>query len=417
MDKKLIGRGSFSQVFLIKEKIDSNLFNFDEDYTYIVIKKINLGKLIEKYIGKHRAQQMIFREDANIKTISHQITPWQKNYMEQMQKKMDEDIDEISYYRDKLQKLIQSEVDLLYNIYHYNIIKMFNYSIDINEMKFEYILKFEYMNCGDLYKILKSNYEPFEKYRNEYNGFNNELSIYIIKNISNGLKFLHDLNIIHRDIKLHNILIHCSNPNKENLSYKDYKIKISDLGFACIHPDDDCPSLPDFLVLDLKNKWKKVCGTPYYIAPEIFRNFNEEFSYTKSCDLWSLGMTLYEMYFNVLPLTNINTINDIIKFYNNSMAQKCINDKITNVKGIDDSIRNVLKGCLTIDNKTRIKIDEVYNLVNNVENVIIYTSDENIINNIIISTDNGWRTNNILKQSYIEFDKKIIEPIESWVKL
>ena len=126
MNKKLIGRGSFSQVFLIKEKIDSNIFSFDEDYNYMVIKKIDLGKLIEKYIGKHKANKMSFRLDKEVNTISHQITPWQKNYMEHLENEKEDD--EIQYYKDKLQKLIQSEVDLLYNIYHYNVIKMFDYS-------------------------------------------------------------------------------------------------------------------------------------------------------------------------------------------------------------------------------------------------------------------------------------------------
>ena len=413
MNKKLIGRGSFSQVFLIKEKIDSNIFSFDEDYNYMVIKKIDLGKLIEKYIGKHKANKMSFRLDKEVNTISHQITPWQKNYMEHLEDQKEED--EIQYYKDKLQKLIQSEVDLLYNIYHYNVIKMFDYSININELKFEYILKFEYMNCGDLYKLLKGSYEPFDKYRNEYNGFNNELTLYIIKNVVSGLKFLHDLNIIHRDIKPHNILVHCTSTN-EFKTCKDYKIKISDLGFACIHPDDTSPNLPGFLVGDLKKKWKKVCGTPYYMAPEIITNINEDFNYTKSCDIWSLGLSLYEMYFNVLPLTNINNINDIIKFFKSPLAQNVVDSKIKNVKGINNCIKDLLFKSLKIEKGVRVTVDELYSLVNNMENMIIYNSEEDVINNIVISTDNSWRTNNILKQSYIEFDKKVIE-IESWVKL
>ncbi len=413
---KLIGRGSFSEVYLIKEKIsNNNLFTFDEEYTYIVLKKINLAKLIEKYIGKKKAKKMIFKEMTTVKTISHQITPWGKNYMDDLEEDSD---DEIIYYKDKLQKLIQSEVDLLYNIYHLNIIKMFDYSININEKQFEYILKFEYMNCGDLYKILKSNYEPFEKYRNEYNGFNNNLSMHIIKNIVDGLKFLHDLNIIHRDIKLHNILLHLdyNNLNGQAPSISNYKIKISDLGFGCMHPEDNNENLPDFLVKDLKDKWKKLCGTPYYMAPEIITNLNEEIKYTKKCDIWSLGMTIYEMYFNVLPLTNIHNINDIVKFFKNDFAQNSINSKIENVKGIDKNLKELLKKTICINDNLRSNVEDISNLImtkiNDHPNSI-----ENILNNIVESTDNNWRINNILKESYIELNFKNVIEMESWVKI
>jgi serine/threonine protein kinase len=414
---KLIGRGSFSEVYLIKEKIsNNNIFAFDEEYSHIVLKKINLGKLIEKYIGKHKAKKMIFKEITTVKTISHQFTPWGKNYMDELN---DNSEDEIIYYKDKLKKLIQSEVDLLYNIYHYNIIKMFDYSININEKQFEYILKFEYMNCGDLYKILKSNYEPFEKYRNEYNGFNNELSIHIIKNVTEGLKFLHSLDIIHRDIKLHNILLHLdyNNLNGQPPLISNYKIKISDLGFCCMHPEDKNENLPGFLIKDLKDKWKKLCGTPYYMAPEIITNLNEEIKYTKKCDVWSLGMSIYEMYFNVLPLTNINNINDIVKFFKNDFAQNSINSKIDNVKGINKNLRDLLKKTIYINDTLRCTIDEVEELITSKINQENTSSLENVLNNIVKSTDNGWRMNNILKESYIELNFKNVIEMESWVKI
>ena len=122
------------------------------------------------------------------------------------------------------------------------------------------------------------------------------------------------------------------------------------------------------------------------------------------------------MYFNVLPLTNINNINDIIKFFKSHLAQNVVDSKIKNVKGINNCIKDLLFKSLKIEKGVRVTVDELYSLVNNMENMIIYNSEEDVINNIVISTDNNWRTNNILKQSYIEFDKKVIE-IESWVKL
>ncbi len=82
-----------------------------------------------------------------------------------------------------------------------------------------------------------------------------------------GLKFLKDNNIIHRDLKLQNILL-----------AKDGTIKIADFGLAKI----------------LKNYGEStlsVCGTPTTIAPEIL----EKKGCTFSADVWSLGCIFYEL--------------------------------------------------------------------------------------------------------------------------
>ena len=81
-----------------------------------------------------------------------------------------------------------------------------------------------------------------------------------------GLKGLHKLNIIHRDIKSANILI-----NKDLNVFKlgDMNVsKISDNGMA-----------------------RTQAGTPYYASPEVWYDK----PYTSKCDIWSLGCVLYEM--------------------------------------------------------------------------------------------------------------------------
>lgn len=79
-----------------------------------------------------------------------------------------------------------------------------------------------------------------------------------------GLSHLHKLGIMHRDIKLDNLML--ASPNDIQ------SLKIIDLGFATQE----------------RNRLNR-CGTPGYIAPEIF----EIDSYTELCDIYSLGAVFH----------------------------------------------------------------------------------------------------------------------------
>jgi 5'-AMP-activated protein kinase catalytic alpha subunit len=69
-----------------------------------------------------------------------------------------------------------------------------------------------------------------------------------------GLDFIHSKNIVHRDIKLDNILIN-------RIEEEEFNVKIADFGLALFLPDgDESPKLHE------------KCGTPCYVAPEILRD-------------------------------------------------------------------------------------------------------------------------------------------------
>ena len=86
--------------------------------------------------------------------------------------------------------------------------------------------------------------------------------------------YLHNNNIVHRDIKLQNMLI----TDGEAIQFIDF-------GFSKKLNDDD-----EYL--------KEFCGTPNYIAPEILKR--EKYS-PKEADIWALGVSLFKLLTGKFP--------------------------------------------------------------------------------------------------------------------
>ena len=78
------------------------------------------------------------------------------------------------------------------------------------------------------------------------------------------LEYLHAMSIVHRDLKLENILV-----------AQDGALKLTDFGFA----------------KQIKYRSWTLCGTPEYLAPEIIL----EKGHGKAVDYWALGVLFYEM--------------------------------------------------------------------------------------------------------------------------
>lgn len=133
----------------------------------------------------------------------------------------------------------------------------------------------EYSNNGDLLKYLKQNGRiPEEKAR------------FYMKNICLGLAHIHARSVLHRDIKLDNVLLDT-----------DGGVKLCDFGVSKI--------------LKKGQVVKEQCGTPAYIAPEII----SESGYSGfSVDIWSLGVLLYAMLIGTVPFkaTNMKDLHALI---------------------------------------------------------------------------------------------------------
>ena len=182
---------------------------------------------------------------------------------------------------------IKSELENLHKLKHKNIIQIRGYEATKNNT----YIALEYCNGGNLHE-----YQKF--YQKTTKTTLNELYIQkIIKQITAGLEFMHLNKIIHRDIKLENILINFDKyPNLaikgklppkvkyENISLSDsFTIKIADLGFS--------------KNIEVSNITATVLGTPINMSPDIVNNYvsDETKSYNTSVDLWSLGAITYEL--------------------------------------------------------------------------------------------------------------------------
>ena len=405
-----IGRGSFSNVYLFENKVYTsgslnlesllNIRSFKIKDPFFIIKEVDLSKLVNKYLYKgnpienkikyrprfHNDKKLIIKpvkendtfnpKGITIKkshydklndTTSVNITPWDKKITETINVNYSEE----EYYYNRLQDLIESEILILKNLHNNNIIKFFSSTLT-NDV---YSIKMEYCDLGDLYTILKEKgkhiYE-LKKSRNQFNGFDDKFIKSYLKDTINALSYISDKNLIHRDIKLHNILV------KKN--GEDFIFKLSDFGFTCydLSQNEDLVSLDmsSFLNItpeSLKRKYYKLCGTPYYMAPEIIlnldkfeqlmgteENLNETKLYNKKIDIWSYGICLYELIFNTLPFSNLSDMNDLKLFYKKKNNQKLIYKNIKDKDILREYIKNILKKIFTIDPINRISIEELF---------------------------------------------------------
>lgn len=227
-------------------------------------------------------------------------------------------------------KFITNEMNIMNiikNINHDNIIKCY----DVLENDKNLYIIMEYCNSGTLYDLLKKISLNSNKCMTEI------YAKYYFLQIIEGIIFLRNNYIFHRDIKTKNILLQ-----------NNKIIKIADFGLAKIQEKHN--SLSD-----------TICGSPQYMAPELIYNYinkDKSIKYNESVDIWSLGIILYELIFGNSPYTpNVNSINDI----HNILTQDNIyipKFNKQNIKISDDCL-SLLKSMLQIDPLKRITFDNI----------------------------------------------------------
>jgi serine/threonine protein kinase len=177
----------------------------------------------------------------------------------------------------KAKKYLDNEIAILRAIDHPNIVKLY----EVKETSTCYYLVTEYCNGGGLSDCL-------EEYQNKYNKpFPEEIVQYLMKQIVDALSYLHGKTILHRDIKLDNILVNFDNEDdRRNKNMLKAKVKMIDFGFA--------------RYLKKEELAYSTLGSPINMDPGILRKLNKmahssEYGYDEKADIWSLGTICYEM--------------------------------------------------------------------------------------------------------------------------
>ena len=215
---------------------------------------------------------------------------------------------------DYLTSAIEKEINILKNLDHPNILKVYEfYSSD----KYVYIIN-ELCTGGELFdKIV------------DVKHFSESVACNIMRQLLSAVAYCHENGVIHRDLKPENILIESSEEKD-----KDYfHIKVIDFG--------TCEILK-------KKKLTEQIGTSFYIAPEVLKN-----GYNEKCDIWSCGVILYILLCGSPPFYGKNEKEIFRKIIDGNYTFK---HKIWSK--ISDEAKNLVSKLLQVDPTKRISAQE-----------------------------------------------------------
>lgn len=176
--------------------------------------------------------------------------------------------------RERIESGLRRELDILKHVQHPSLIKLLAFNIDDNRA----LMVLQYCRGGDLFDLASN-------HRNELSSL---LVRRIFAEVVNAVMYLHSQNIVHRDIKLENVLLNI--PVEEMLTldpvtYPYSLVTLTDLGLARrIDPAE--PTLTTR------------CGSEDYVPPELLMGQPYD---GRQTDSWALGVLLYAIMEGRLP--------------------------------------------------------------------------------------------------------------------
>jgi calcium-dependent protein kinase len=208
------------------------------------------------------------------------------------------------------------EIELLKQLDHPNIVKLFEYFCDDDK----YYLITEYCKGGDLFDLIKKKKKLSE-----------QSAAYIMFQIFRALIYCHNTHhLVHRDIKPENIVVFGKNDAYDDL----YDVKLIDFGISKIFNKVE------------KNSDNRIKGSLNYIAPEVFDG-----KYNEKCDIWACGVILFILVVGEYPFTG--DYNEIKKKIRKGSYPK-------NIPGSRE-LNDLIKKCIEVSPSKRISAKEALN--------------------------------------------------------
>ena len=215
----------------------------------------------------------------------------------------------------QLMENLVREVHISFNLKHKNIIKCYN----TLESKNNYYIIFEYCSGGDL-----------EKYMKRLKKIELGDALYFMRQIRDAYRYLLSQNILHRDIKLENILLEDD---------KNYVVKLSDFGCSKVDPIGTT-----------------ICGTPKYMALEVMESEN---NYDYKADLWSIGLCFWELIFGIESFPFSQKSREALK--NDIKKSSGANLKFPKLPQLPEVFYEFFRSILNVSPKLRMDANEFVN--------------------------------------------------------
>ena len=196
----------------------------------------------------------------------------------------------------------------------------------MKEIKCDYSVEiYDYYNDNNYYYIVmeKCDGDLFDLLKNK-KGFSESEIKTILLQLNVALKNMYSKNIIHRDLKPENIFIKYT-PYNNNIGFI---VKLGDFGLSREYQ---------------QRQFSTNQINPTYAAPEIQKAYEENKSYDPTkCDLWSIGLIIYNLRFYKLPY---------ISFYAGNIPREFD----------DNNLNDLIKKLIVVDPTKRINWEDYFN--------------------------------------------------------
>ena len=230
-------------------------------------------------------------------------------------------------------KYLLNEIYILKELNHPNIVQF----ADLKRTKNHFYIIMEYCNGGELFKALERHKEKTGK------PFSQEVVQNLMKQIISAFQYIHGKNILHRDIKLENILLNYDNEeDRKNENIMKATVKIIDFGFAA--------------KIDKLGLKYTTLGSPINMDPLILTELQKrgkktkKLGYDQKADIWSLGTICYEMAIGK-NVFDADEIDDLI--------QKVEKGEYTVPTSLSKELISFINGMLQYEPKKRLNIEQL----------------------------------------------------------